>query len=174
MNSVKEKIRTIPNFPKEGIMFRDITTLIQDGEAFKKTCNVFYERYKDQKIDKIAGIESRGFIFGSVLANLLGVGFVLIRKKGKLPSATISEKYSLEYGSAELEIHTDAINKGEKVILVDDLLATGGTLGAAVNLIERLGGNVVECSCIIELPTLEGRKNLKNKEVFSVFSFEGD
>jgi len=174
MIDLKSKIRSIPNFPKEGIMFRDITTLMQDGEAFREACNILYNRYKGQKIDKIAGIEARGFVFGSVLAYLLGVGFVTIRKKGKLPYKTISEKYALEYGTAEIEIHEDAINKGEHVIIVDDLIATGGTVKASINLINKLGGIVDECAFIIELPALKGREAIENYKVFSVLCFEGE
>ena len=174
MKTLKDKIRSIPNFPIENITFRDITTLMQDGEAFKKACNYFHERYKDQKIDKVVGIDARGFIFGSVLAYLLNVGFVPVRKKGKLPHKSISEKYKLEYGTAEVEIHEDAIHKGERVVIVDDLIATGGTVSAAIKLVEKLGGDIVECAFLVELVDLKGKEFLKNRKVFALVEFEGD
>ncbi len=174
MDKLKDKIRSIPDFPVKNVTFRDITTLIQDAEAFNEACDIFYEHFKNLKVDKIAGIEARGFVFGAVLAYRLKVGFVLLRKKGKLPYKTISEKYSLEYGTAELEIHKDAITKGEKVVIIDDLIATGGTVEAAIRLVERLGGEVVECGFIIELPFLKGRELLKNRKIFSMMSFEGE
>ena len=173
---VKSKIRTIPHWPKKGIMFRDITTLLKDKEGFKHMIELFVERYKDMKIDVIAGIESRGFITGSVLAHRLGVGFVPIRKPGKLPAETVSEEYELEYGKDKIEIHKDAIQKGSKVLLVDDLVATAGTASAAANLIQKLGGEIVECSFIVELPDLHGREKLEKKglKVFSLVEFEGE
>jgi adenine phosphoribosyltransferase len=174
MDKLKDIIRSIPDFPVKNVTFRDISTLLQDGEAFKEACDRFYEHYKNRKIDKIAGIEARGFIFGAVLAYHLKVGFIPVRKKGKLPYKTISEKYSLEYGTAELEIHEDAITKGEKVVIIDDLIATGGTVEAAIRLVERLGGEVEECGFIIELPFLKGRDLLKNRKIFSMISFEGE
>lgn len=174
LDFLKSKIRTIPHFPAENIMFRDITTLMQDAEALKITCDLLYERYKTKNISKIIGIDARGFIFGSVLAYKLGIGFVPVRKKGKLPFQTICEKYTLEYGCAEVEIHDDAITKGERVIIVDDLIATGGTVAAAIRLIEKLGGNVAECAFVIELPDLKGRDAIKGYEVFSLVSFEGE
>ena len=173
---IKSKIRTIPNFPKQGIMFRDITTLLQDREGFDKTIKVLVNRYKDKGIDIIAGIESRGFIIGSILASRLGVGFVPIRKPGKLPSETIKQEYELEYGTDAVEIHKDAIQLGERVLLVDDLLATGGTALASCKLIEFLGGKIVECAFVIELPELKGREKLEEtgKRVFSIIEFEGE
>jgi adenine phosphoribosyltransferase len=147
---------------------------MQDPEAFQEACNRLYERYKDQKIDKVAGIDARGFVFGAVLAYRLNVGFIPIRKKGKLPYKTISEKYDLEYGSAEIEVHDDAVSKGERVVVVDDLIATGGTIAAACKLIERLGGVVVECAFIVELPDLKGREKIKGKKIFTMVEFEGD
>ena len=155
---IKQSIRTVPDWPIKGIMFRDITTLMADPVAFKETCDRLYQRYKDEKIDKVVGIDARGFIFGSVLAYQLGVGFVPIRKKGKLPYKTFEAEYELEYGSAVVEIHQDAIAKGERVLLVDDLMATGGTMAAAIELVEKLGGNIVECAFIVELPDLGGRQ----------------
>jgi 5'-methylthioadenosine phosphorylase len=171
---IKSKIRAIPNFPKPGIMFRDITTLIKDPEGFQRTMNVFENRYKNKNIDVVAGIESRGFIFGSVLASRLGKGFVPIRKPGKLPYETIGEEYELEYGRNRIEIHKDAIKPGQKVLIIDDLLATSGTMGAACNLIKKLGGDILECGFVIDLEDLGGRKKLENKgyKVFSIVKYE--
>lgn len=174
MKDLKEKIRSIPNFPKENIIFRDITTLMQDAEAFQEVCNNFYLRYNNKKIDKIIGIDARGFVFGAVLAYKLNVGFVPVRKKGKLPYKTISEKYELEYGTAEIEIHEDAIKKGERVVIIDDLIATGGTVSAAIKLVEKLGGEVVECAFLVELSDLKGREKLKNRKIFTMIEFEGE
>ncbi|NQV08243.1 adenine phosphoribosyltransferase [Candidatus Woesearchaeota archaeon] len=171
---LKETIRTIPDWPKKGIMFRDITTLLQNGGAFKQCCDELYERYKDKKIDAIVGIESRGFIFGSVLAHKLGISFVPIRKPGKLPSETIKQEYELEYGKDVIEIHKDAIKAGDKVLIVDDLIATGGSMAAAVSLVKKLEGDIVECCFVIELPDLNGREKLKGQNIFSMMKFEGD
>lgn len=173
---VKSKIRTIPNWPKDGIMFRDITTLLKDKEGFNHMINLFVDRYKDMDIDAIAGIESRGFITGSVLANKLGVGFIPIRKPGKLPGETVSEEYELEYGKDKVEIHKDAIKQGDKVLLCDDLVATGGTCTAAANLIKKLGGEVIECSFIVDLPDIGGKKKLLDAgyKVFNLVEFEGE
>ena len=174
MTDLKSKIRSIPHFPIEEVTFRDITTLMQDPEGLRGACDQLFDRYRDMKIDKIVGIDARGFVFGSVLAYKLNIGFVPVRKKGKLPFKTISEKYSLEYGTAEVELHEDAIIRGERVIIVDDLIATGGTVNAAINLVEKLGGEVVECAFVIELPDLKGRAALGNHKVFSLVEFEGD
>ena len=173
---VKSKIRTVPNYPKQGIQFRDITTLLKDPAGFRSTVDQLVLRYKDVKIDKIAGIESRGFILGAPLAYALGLGFVPIRKKGKLPAATIGHDYALEYGSDRIEIHTDAIEKGENVLLVDDLIATGGTAEAACTLIEQMGGKIVECCFIIDLPDIGGHARLEKHghKVFALCEFEGD
>jgi adenine phosphoribosyltransferase len=162
-------IRTIPDFPKKGIMFKDITTLLNNKEALRELIDFLKDRYKDKNIDFVAGIESRGFIFGSALAYALGSGFVPIRKKGKLPYTTISEKYALEYGFDEVEIHIDAFRdiKNPKVLLIDDLIATGGTASAAVNLIKKVGAEVVEACFIIELEFLKGRDKL-DCDVYSV------
>ena len=170
---IKSKIRTIPNFPKQGIMFRDITTLLKDSVGFNKVIGILEKRYKDKKIDVVAGIESRGFIIGGILASRLNASFVPIRKKGKLPAETISETYELEYGTDTVEIHKDAIQPGQNVLLVDDLIATSGTMGAACDLIKKLGGKIVECTIIIELEDLDGRKKLKDKgyELFSIVQF---
>ncbi len=173
---VKSSIRTVPHYPKQGIMFRDITTLLKDPAGFRSTVDELAARYKDMQIDKIAGIESRGFILGAPLAYALGKGFVPIRKKGKLPAETIGHDYALEYGTDRIEIHTDAIAKGEKVLLVDDLIATGGTAEAACLLIEKMGGEIVECSFIIDLPDIGGHARLEKlgHKVFALCEFEGD
>ena len=174
MINLKDKIRSIPHWPIETVTFRDITTLMQDPDGLNEACHQLYERYKDKKIDKVAGIDARGFVFGSVLAVQLGIGFVPVRKKGKLPFKTISEKYDLEYGTAEVELHTDAISKGERVVIIDDLIATGGTVAAAIKLVERLGGEVIECAFVVELPELKGREKIKDYNVFSLVEFEGE
>jgi len=174
--TIKSKIRTVPHYPKHGIMFRDITTLLNDPLGFKLTIDQLVARYKTMKIDKIAAIESRGFILGAPLAYFLNVGFVPIRKKGKLPADTIGVDYDLEYGRDRIEIHTDAISKGERVLLVDDLIATGGTAEAATKLISSVGGEVVECCFVIDLPDLGGANRLKNMDhkVFALCEFEGE
>jgi 5'-methylthioadenosine phosphorylase len=171
--TLKNKIRTIPNFPKPGIMFRDITTLLKDKEGLKKLIDILYDRYKNYNIDIVAGIESRGFIIAGMLADRLNCGLVLIRKPGKLPAETLSESYELEYGVDSVEIHKDAIQKGQKVLLIDDLLATGGTALASCKLIEKLEGKIVECCFAIELPDLKGREKLSKYNVFSLIKFEG-
>jgi 5'-methylthioadenosine phosphorylase len=170
---IKSKIRTIPNFPKPGIMFRDITTLLKDAEGFQRTLRVLEERYKNEPIDSIAGIESRGFILASALASRLNKGLILVRKPGKLPGETVREEYALEYGTDAVEIHKDAIQAGNKVLMVDDLIATGGTMAAACNLVEKLGGKVVECAFVVELPELGGRKKLR-WPIFKIVEFEGE
>ena len=173
---VKSRIRTIPHFPKPGIQFRDITTLLKDPIGFRMAINALAHHYTGQKIDKIAAIESRGFIIGAPLAFQLGVGFVPIRKPGKLPGDKVGHDYVLEYGSDRVELHTDAIQPGEKVLLVDDLLATGGTALAAASLIEKVGGEIVACAFVIDLPDVGGRKRLEHKgyQVFALCEFEGD
>ena len=173
---LKSTIRTIPHWPKHGVMFRDITTLLKDANAFNYVIDRLYERYKDVSIDLVAGIESRGFIIGGALANKLHSGFIPIRKEGKLPHKTEKESYELEYGRATVEIHVDAIPKGAKVLLVDDLIATSGTLVASINLIEKLGGHVIECAVIIELPDLHGREKVEAKgcKLYSLVKFEGE
>ena len=174
MIDLKNAIRSIPDFPIKGIIFRDITTLMQNPEALREACNQFYNRYKDEKIDKVVGIDARGFVFGAVLAYLLDVGFIPVRKKGKLPFEAISEKYSLEYGNAEIEIHKDAITKGERVVIIDDLIATGGTVSAAIKLVEALGGEIVECAFVVELTDLKGREIIKDKNIFTLVEFDGE
>ncbi|MBI4140651.1 adenine phosphoribosyltransferase [Candidatus Woesearchaeota archaeon] len=176
MEHLKQKIRTIPNFPKQGIMFRDITTLLKDSQGFQDVINAFKERYKSQKIDVVAGIEARGFIIGGALAKELGVGFVPLRKKGKLPHKVHRIEYDLEYGKDVLEIHQDAIKVGDRVLITDDLVATAGTCLAAADLVKKVGGEIAECCFVIELPGLHGREKLESKgyKVFSLVEFEGD
>ncbi len=171
---LKKTIRSISDWPIKGVIFRDLTTLMQNPQAFKESCDILYERYKDMDIDKIVGIDARGFVFGAVLAYKLGIGFVPVRKKGKLPWKTIQETYTLEYGEDTLEIHEDAIGKGEKVIIVDDLIATGGTVGATVKLVRKLGADIIECAFIVELPDLKGRDQIQDCKVFSITAFEGE
>ena len=168
---LKQHIRTIPDWPKQGIQFRDITTLLKNPEAFRYVCNELTKRYQDENIDAVVGIEARGFIFGSVLAYNLGCSFVPIRKPGKLPGKTISEEYELEYGKNTLEMHEDAIKENQNILIVDDLLATAGTMKAAINLVEKLKANVVECAIVIELPELEGRKQLGSHQIFKLVEF---
>jgi len=174
--SIKSKIRTIENYPIKGVMFRDITTLLKDPEGLRESINRLVDRYKDFNIDKIVAIESRGFIVGAPLAYLLNAGLVLIRKPGKLPADTIDQDYKLEYGTDRIEAHVDAIKKGEKVLIVDDLIATGGTAEAAVKLVQKMKGDVVECCFIIDLPDIGGRDLLENmgQKVFTLCEFEGE
>lgn len=171
----KSIIRTIPDYPKPGIMFRDVTTLFGNARAFRTTVDLLVQPYAGTRIDKVVGIEARGFILAGAVAHQLSVGFVPVRKKGKLPWRTISQTYELEYGTDTVEIHEDAVGKGESVLLVDDLIATGGTAEAAIKLIEKAGGNVVGCSFIIDLPELLGRKRIEKmgKKVLSLVEFEG-
>ncbi len=178
MMPIKSRIRTIPNYPKKGIMFRDITTLIKDPVGFRLVIDSITQRYihNDYDFNVIVGIESRGFIIGGALSYTLGKGFVPIRKKGKLPAEVESQEYQLEYGTDRIEIHRDAIKKGDKVLLIDDLLATGGTALASATLIEKLGGKVVEMAFIVDLPDVGGKKRLTEKgyKVFALTEFEGD
>jgi len=175
MKSVKDYIRTIVDFPHEGIMFRDVTTLFADPRGFRMAIDQMLHPYAGMQIDKVVGLEARGFILGGAIAHQLTVGFVPIRKKGKLPGAVISEAYTLEYGEAVMEMHDDAIKAGEKILVVDDLLATGGTAAAGIKLIERLGGEIVSTSFIIDLPELGGRKVLEDMgmDVHVLCEFEG-
>jgi adenine phosphoribosyltransferase len=175
MKSVKDYIRTIVDFPHEGIMFRDVTTLFADPRGFRMAIDQMLHPYAGMQIDKVVGLEARGFILGGAIAHQLTVGFVPIRKKGKLPGAVISEAYTLEYGEAVMEMHDDAIQPGEKILVVDDLLATGGTAAAGIKLIERLGGEIVSTSFIIDLPELGGRKVLEDMgmDVHVLCEFEG-
>ncbi|HSL90891.1 MAG TPA: adenine phosphoribosyltransferase [Ignavibacteriaceae bacterium] len=174
MSDLKNYIRSIKDFPKQGIMFRDITTLLKEPDALKETINQLYNIVKDKNINKVVGIESRGFILGGALAEKLGCGFVPVRKPNKLPAERISESYYLEYGEDKIEIHKDAIQKGDRVLMHDDLLATGGTMEAACKLIEKLGGEVVQISFIIELSFLNGRDKLKNFEVHSLVVYNDE
>lgn len=171
---LKNYIRTIPDFPKKGIMFKDVTTLFKDKNAFSYTIEQLYNLSKNKKITKVVGIESRGFILGSALAIKLGVGFVPIRKPGKLPAEKLSESYSLEYGTDSIEIHKDAIEEGDYVLLHDDLLATGGTMEAACKLVEKLGAKIVQISFLIELSFLNGREKLKKYEVHSLINYDSE
>lgn len=171
---LKNYIRTIPDFPKKGIMFRDITTLLKDGKAFKYAVDELYNLCKNKKLTKVVGIESRGFILGAALANKLGIGFVPVRKPGKLPAEKLSETYSLEYGIDSVEIHKDAVESGDLVLMHDDLLATGGTMEAACKLVEKLGAKVVQISFLIELSFLKGREKLKDYEVYSLINYDSE
>lgn len=172
--NLQEFIRNIPNFPKKGIVFKDITTLLKDPEAFHVASEMLYNLAKNLQVQKVAGIESRGFVFGSLLAQKLKAGFVPIRKPKKLPADVYSVSYTLEYGVDTLEIHKDAIQKGEKVLLHDDVLATGGTAQAACSLIEKAGGEIVQVSFLIELTFLKGREKLQNYDVVSVIRYESE
>ena len=176
MKTVQDYIRTIPNFPHEGIMFRDVTTLFSDARGFRIAIDQLLHPYAGQPIDKVVGLEARGFILGGAIAHQLSVGFVPIRKKGKLPGKTIQQDYTLEYGKATMEVHDDALQPGEKVLLVDDLLATGGTAEAGIKLIERMGAEVIGCAFIIDLPDLGGRKKLEGlgMNVHALCQFEGE
>ena len=174
IETIKSKIRTVPDWPKKGIMFRDITTLIKDPAGLRDACTALADHYRTTPIDIVAGIESRGFIFGTVAALLLNKGFIPFRKPGKLPAKTVKQEYSLEYGTDTIEVHEDAIGKGTRVLVVDDLIATGGTVKAACQLIEKLGGVVAGCAFVVELPDLGGRKKLAGYDVFALTEFEGD
>lgn len=175
MSWIKEFIRTIPDHPKDGIMFRDVTTIFESDVAYPKMIDAFVAHYRDKGINKIAGIEARGFILGGAIAHMLGIGFITIRKAGKLPHYTIKESYELEYGQDSLEIHVDAIKEGDNILIVDDLIATGGTAIAALNLINRVGGKVSDACFIVDLPELKGSKKLQEKgcKVFSLAEYEG-
>lgn len=164
-------IRDVPDFPEPGIIFKDITPLLSDPKSLNQSADQLYDLVKDLKIDKVVGIESRGFIFAPILASRLRVGFVPARKKGKLPFTTISESYGLEYGSDEIEIHSDAIERGDRVLVHDDILATGGTAKAVCNLVERLGGKVVHCNFLIQLDFLNGKQQLKGYEISSLLHY---
>jgi len=173
MKKVEDYITAIPDFPEEGIIFRDITTVFQDAEGFQLAINELQKLVESVECDVIVGAESRGFLFGAPVAYNLKKPFVLVRKKGKLPRETVSQKYELEYGTAEVEMHTDSIKPGQKVVIVDDLIATGGTVEAAAKLVEKLGGEVVKMVFLLELAGLEGRKRLAKYDVDSVVVYEG-
>ncbi|WP_306113558.1 MULTISPECIES: adenine phosphoribosyltransferase [unclassified Roseovarius] len=176
VKSVKDYIRTIVDFPHEGIMFRDVTTLFADPRGFRMAIDQMLHPYAGMQIDKVVGLEARGFILGGAIAHQLSKGFVPIRKKGKLPGQTISQGYQLEYGEAVVEVHDDAIDAGEKILLVDDLLATGGTAEAGIKLIERLGGEIIGCAFVVDLPDLGGRGRLEalGMDVHALCAFEGE
>ena len=168
---LKAHIRDVPDFPKPGIIFKDITPLLQKPKVFSAIIDALVERYQGEKIDTIVGIESRGFLFGTPLAHKLGAAFVPVRKKGKLPYETVDVSYDLEYGSATIEMHTDAVSNGHRTIIVDDLLATGGTAAAACQLIEGQGGEVVECAFVVELAFLNGRSKVGSRKVHSLVTY---
>ncbi|MBM3209512.1 adenine phosphoribosyltransferase [Candidatus Shapirobacteria bacterium] len=170
--NLKKKIRNIPDFPQKGIIFRDIAPLLEDKEALQDMARKLAEKFRGQKIDKVVGIDARGFILAGILADRLGAGMVMVRKKGKLPSKTESEEFDLEYGKAVLEIHKDSIQPGEKVLLVDDVLATGGTMAAAAKLVERLKGKIIGVAFLIILDYLPGRERLKDYNLFSLVSYQ--
>ena len=171
---LKQYIRDVPDFPKKGIIFKDITTLLKNPVSLKLTLDILYEKVKDMKIDKVVGIEARGFIFGALLAEKLNAGFIPARKPGKLPAPVFNQTYELEYGTDTIEIHKDAISKGDRILLHDDLLATGGTAKAACDLIEKIGGTIVETLFIIELGFLKGRDQLKNYKVDSLINYSAE
>jgi adenine phosphoribosyltransferase len=173
MEHLKRLIRTIPDFPKQGIEFRDLTTLFLHSDGFSEVIRNLTDRYRGERIDMLVGVESRGFILAAPLAIALGKGFVPVRKPGKLPGPKIGVEYSLEYGVDRLEIHTDAVKKGMNVLMVDDLLATGGTMEAACRLVEQVGGNVMGCAFVVELPALKGRERLAKYPVHAMIEFEG-
>ena len=170
---VQSKVRDIVDFPEKGIVFRDITTAVKDPKALKFMIDFLTEQFEDKKIDYVAGVESRGFVFGSALAYNLGAGFIMVRKPGKLPADVISQEYSLEYGTDKIEIHADAVEPGKNVLVIDDLLATGGTVDAACKLLKKAGANVVGAGFIIELSDLGGREKLKDIEVTSMIQYKG-
>lgn len=171
MEELRKIIRDIHDFPKKGIVFKDITTLLQDAKSFQRMVDLLSHRYVGQHIDKVVGVEARGFIIGSALAYKLGTGIVLVRKPGKLPFDTFTKSYDLEYGTDTLEIHKDAIKPGEKILIADDLLATGGTMGAVVDMVQSMGGEIVECCFMAELDFLKGREKLPQGKVFSLLNF---
>jgi adenine phosphoribosyltransferase len=171
METLKSRIRSVPDFPKAGINFFDITTLLRDKDGFRSTIEALAKPFDNDNIDVVVGVESRGFILGGAVADRLGTGFAPVRKKGKLPSKTVQETYDLEYGTDCLEIHSDAVEKGQKVLIIDDVLATGGTAAATIKLIRRLGGDVRSLAFLIELEFLNGRAKLGNEKVFSVLKY---
>ena len=171
LSKLRAAVRDVPDFPKTGIIFKDITPILKDGALFRASVDIFLRQLCNKRIDKIVGIDARGFLFGSAVAYELGIGFVPLRKKGRLPYRTESARYSLEYGEAEMELHIDAIEHGEKVVLIDDLLATGGTSASAATLIKKVGGDLIEAIFLIELEFLNGRAKLGNEKVFSVLKY---
>jgi len=173
-NYIRDRIRTVPDWPEPGVQFRDITPLLQDPRSFRVLIELFVYRYMNQRLDLVAGIDARGFIVGSVIAHELNLGFVPVRKKGKLPYDTIAEHYALEYGSSTVEMHADAVRPGQRVVLVDDLVATGGTMLAGMKLLQRLGANVVEAAAVIDLPGLGGSKSIRDSglNLYTVCEFD--
>ena len=173
-NYIRDRIRTVPDWPEPGVQFRDITPLLQDPRSFRVLIELFVYRYMNQRLDLVAGIDARGFIVGSVIAHELNLGFVPVRKKGKLPYDTIAEHYALEYGSSTVEMHADAVRPGQRVVLVDDLVATGGTMLAGMKLLQRLGANVVEAAAVIDLPRLGGSKAIRDSglNLYTVCEFD--
>jgi adenine phosphoribosyltransferase len=174
IESIRQAVRDVPNFPKRGIVFKDITPLLANGPLFAKTINILADRYRDQSIDTVLGIESRGFIVGAALAYTLHAGFSAVRKPGKLPYDTHSASYDLEYGTDSLEIHTDAVRANARVVIADDLIATGGTAAATAELVSRLGAKVVECAFVVELSFLKGRDKLRPYDVFSILQYDDE
>jgi adenine phosphoribosyltransferase len=176
VSELRDLIRTVPGYPRPGIMFRDITTLLADADGFRRMVDAFAERYAGERIGKVAGIEARGFILAGAIAHRLGTGFVPVRKKGKLPWRVVGHDYALEYGVDRVEMHLDAVARDERVLLVDDLIATGGTATAAIHLIEEMGGRIVEACFAIDLPELGGRRRLEERghRVFALMDFEGE
>jgi adenine phosphoribosyltransferase len=174
IESIRQAIRDVPNFPKPGIVFKDITPLLGSGRLFAKTINILADRYREQRVDTVLGIESRGFIIGAALAYTLNAGFSVVRKPGKLPYDTHSASYELEYGTDSLEIHIDAIPANARVVIADDLIATGGTAAATAKLVSKLGATVVECAFVIELSFLKGRDKLQPYDVFSILQYDGE
>ena len=173
MKHIEDYVRTIPDFPEPGIQFRDITSILQNPDGLKLSVDLFLEQLSGIDFDVIVGMESRGFLFGMPVAYAMGKPFVPIRKKGKLPCETVSAEYDLEYGTATIELHRDAITPGQRVVLIDDLIATGGTIAAGARLVEQLGGKIVKVLCLMELKGLEGRKKLENYDVSSIIAYEG-
>jgi len=170
-DELRAKIREVPDFPKPGILFYDITTLLKDATAYRDAIDLLVKPYRDQRVDVVVGMESRGFIFSAPMAYTLGVGFVPVRKLGKLPAETVSVEYALEYGTNTLEIHRDAITPGQRVLIVDDLLATGGTVSGTIDLVRRLGGEVVSLAFLVELRFLKGRERLRGYDVYSIIQY---
>jgi len=171
VEKLKKIIRDVPDFPKKGILFKDITTLLKDPVSFQRTVDLMSHRYVGKGIDVVVGVEARGFIVGAALAYKLGAGVILVRKPGKLPHKTHKASYKLEYGEDSLEIHQDAISPGQKVLIADDVLATGGTVSAVINLVEKMGGQIVECAFLSEIEALNGRSKIKNYPVFALIKF---
>jgi adenine phosphoribosyltransferase len=171
IDKLRAAVRDVPDFPKKGIIFKDITPILGDGKLFRTAIEAFLENCRGKQIDKIVGIDARGFLFGSAVAYDLGIGFVPLRKKGRLPYKTESAKYSLEYGEAEMELHVDAIQRGEKIVLIDDLLATGGTSASAATLIRKVGGDLIEAQFLIELEFLNGRQKLESTPIVSFLKY---